>query len=460
MSWRNAAFVALLLASLATAARLRARSTGRGHRPARRSLVAEQVSALPAQRPASSTCTPSAWPATAPRTCSATRPNTSPRWRGRACTCAACSPGRNPGSVGKRPRRWRACLTPGDAVACIARRMEARGHPAFYLTMARLRHDHELALFSALRRGRAGPGRPALQQATRSASATASSPFPPAIRRLHPAPARRRHADHDRRARPPSFGCGADSPATFFVAWLVEGLNRTIDFAEAFRHAQAGSGRGKDSKATNPRTRRSRKANRIAKRLADWRSHTTPGPVVAYPWPLDDLDHPPPDAGGRTMRRRRDQGVAARTAASTVPSSTRASAARTSPSSARSRSGRRCVRGSPHARRPRRGPDAPRLRPCARANQAPARRSSVPAPAPCRGRRPWPARGARPRSRPSRHGPQRSPRSGWNRRWPASRGLARSLTMAAAVYCDHVPDSVPSSLPTRSPTGRRWSPGP
>ena len=69
----------------------------------------------------------------------------------------------------------------------------------------------------------------------------------------------------------------------------------------------------------------------------------------------------------------------------------------------------------------------------------------TPAPAPCRGRRPSPARGV-PRWRPSTRGPRR-----WHGRIEYTEAgcerLARSLTIAAAVYCTIMkPDSVASSF--------------
>ena len=94
-------------------------------------------------------------------------------------------------------------------------------------------------------------------------------------------------ARHDR----PSFGCGADSTATFFGrAWMIEGLNRSTDFVHAFFHAR-GRIRGWEQVAgEEPSHPQMSQGAAIAKRLATWRSQTTPGPALAYPWPLDDLD--------------------------------------------------------------------------------------------------------------------------------------------------------------------------
>ena len=91
-----------------------------------------------------------------------------------------------------------------------------------------------------------------------------------------------------------SFGCGADSTATFFArAWMIEGLNHTADFAAAFRHAQSRIRdweRNVDFEASHPQISQGKE---IAKQLAMWRSQLDAGPAVAYPWRLGELDAPP-----------------------------------------------------------------------------------------------------------------------------------------------------------------------
>ena len=90
-----------------------------------------------------------------------------------------------------------------------------------------------------------------------------------------------------------SFGCGADSTATFFArAWMIEGLNRSTDFTAAFHHAQSRIRdweRNVDFEPSHPQISQGKA---IAKRLADWRTQVTPGAALAYPWPLRDLDAP------------------------------------------------------------------------------------------------------------------------------------------------------------------------
>lgn len=87
-------------------------------------------------------------------------------------------------------------------------------------------------------------------------------------------------ARHDRT----SFGCGNDSVATFFGrAWLVDGLNGTTDFAEAFSRARlaiAGRERAESLRPSRPQMAR---GARIETRLAAWRDSFAPGPPLPYP---------------------------------------------------------------------------------------------------------------------------------------------------------------------------------
>jgi hypothetical protein len=80
-----------------------------------------------------------------------------------------------------------------------------------------------------------------------------------------------------------SFGCGSDSDITYFGhAWLVDGLNRTPDFIEAFRFAstEIGQWEAKDKlTASEPQIS---VGKGIAEQLALWRKSFTPGPVVAF----------------------------------------------------------------------------------------------------------------------------------------------------------------------------------
>lgn len=109
------------------------------------------------------------------------------------------------------------------------------------------------------------------------------------------------------RADRPSFGCGSASNLTWFGrAWLVEGLNRTGDFAPAFEYA---SGRIRQWEraeripASHPQL--SMGAG-IQARLAQWSVQRTQGAPVPYPYPIEDApgDSNLPDSNGpdSTMR--------------------------------------------------------------------------------------------------------------------------------------------------------------
>lgn len=87
------------------------------------------------------------------------------------------------------------------------------------------------------------------------------------------------------RADRTSFGCGDDSVATFFGrAWLVDGLNSTVDFAEAFRRARAAIAMREaagDYPASQPQIR---EGESIGATLAAWRAAFAPGAPVPYPF--------------------------------------------------------------------------------------------------------------------------------------------------------------------------------
>jgi hypothetical protein len=87
------------------------------------------------------------------------------------------------------------------------------------------------------------------------------------------------------RADRPSFGCGDDSAATFFGrAWLVDGMNSTVDFAEAFHRARAAIGMREAAGDYLPSKPQIRQGARIGATLAAWRAAFTPGPPVPYPY--------------------------------------------------------------------------------------------------------------------------------------------------------------------------------
>jgi hypothetical protein len=86
------------------------------------------------------------------------------------------------------------------------------------------------------------------------------------------------------RADRTSFGCGNDSVATFFGrAWLVDGLNATVDFAAAFRRARAAIAEREAARDYLPSRPQIREGERIGARLAAWRNGFEPGAPVPYP---------------------------------------------------------------------------------------------------------------------------------------------------------------------------------
>lgn len=87
-------------------------------------------------------------------------------------------------------------------------------------------------------------------------------------------------ARHDRT----SFGCGNDSVATFFGrAWLVEGLNASVDFSEAFQRARLDIARREKAEELRPSRPQMARGERIEPRLAAWRAGFSPGPALPYP---------------------------------------------------------------------------------------------------------------------------------------------------------------------------------
>ena len=197
-------------------------------------------------------------------------------------------------SLGAKPRPLASYDNLYDAVMGAARRMDRREDILLlYLTMHGSR-DHALALhFPPYVEDALDPDdlRFVLDEAgihnrVIVISACYSGGF---IRRL-------RNADtlvltaarHDR----PSFGCGADSTATFFGrAWLVEGRNRGTSFVGAFGHAQGRIRAWERADGVDASHPQMSEGARIGKRLAQWRARLVPGAAVPYPWPLDDLDH-------------------------------------------------------------------------------------------------------------------------------------------------------------------------
>ena len=103
-----------------------------------------------------------------------------------------------------------------------------------------------------------------------------------------------------------SFGCEDDAAATFFGrAWLVDALNGTVDFAEAFRRARAAIGRREaagDDPSSFPQMR---EGARIGATLARWRAAFAPGAPVPYPFAEpDEIDAPRETRGGKSANEK------------------------------------------------------------------------------------------------------------------------------------------------------------
>lgn len=85
------------------------------------------------------------------------------------------------------------------------------------------------------------------------------------------------------RADRSSFGCGSDSDITYFGrAWLVDALNRTPDFLEAFRQASGEIAQWEAKDKLTPSEPQMSVGDGIANQLALWRRHVVPGPAVAF----------------------------------------------------------------------------------------------------------------------------------------------------------------------------------
>jgi hypothetical protein len=80
-----------------------------------------------------------------------------------------------------------------------------------------------------------------------------------------------------------SFGCGSDSDITYFgKAWLVDALNRTPDFIEAFKQASGEISQWEQKDKLTPSEPQIDIGNGIAEQLALWRKGFTPGPAVKF----------------------------------------------------------------------------------------------------------------------------------------------------------------------------------
>lgn len=85
------------------------------------------------------------------------------------------------------------------------------------------------------------------------------------------------------RADRSSFGCGSDSDITYFGhAWLVDALNKTTDFVEAYKHAAGEIAQWEQKDKLTPSEPQVDVGPGIADQLARWRQHVTPGPAVSF----------------------------------------------------------------------------------------------------------------------------------------------------------------------------------
>ena len=80
-----------------------------------------------------------------------------------------------------------------------------------------------------------------------------------------------------------SFGCGSDSDITYFgKAWLVDALNRTPDFIEAFKQASGEISQWEQKDQLTPSEPQIDAGRGIEAQLALWRKGFTPGPKVPF----------------------------------------------------------------------------------------------------------------------------------------------------------------------------------
>jgi len=81
----------------------------------------------------------------------------------------------------------------------------------------------------------------------------------------------------------PSFGCGSASDITWFgQALLVEGLNHSTDFFEAFRQARASIRQREREAGERPSYPQISRGSAIGAQLERWRKAIAPGPVVPF----------------------------------------------------------------------------------------------------------------------------------------------------------------------------------
>jgi hypothetical protein len=85
------------------------------------------------------------------------------------------------------------------------------------------------------------------------------------------------------RADRSSFGCGSDSDMTYFgKAWLVDALNKTDNFVDAFQLAKNDIAGWENEDKLTPSEPQIDMGTGIAQQLALWRKDITPGPAVPF----------------------------------------------------------------------------------------------------------------------------------------------------------------------------------
>lgn len=104
------------------------------------------------------------------------------------------------------------------------------------------------------------------------------------------------------RADRSSFGCGSESDATYFGrAWLVDGLNRTTSFIDAYRIAADEISQWEDEDGETPSMPQIVEGDAIIPMLQRWRSQLEPGPVVPYPYDAVAAPQEPAERGEPSM---------------------------------------------------------------------------------------------------------------------------------------------------------------
>ena len=89
----------------------------------------------------------------------------------------------------------------------------------------------------------------------------------------------------------PSFGCGVDSDATFFGrAWLIDALNQTTDFVEAFEIARRAIAAREKAEGFRPSKPQIVIGKEIVPVLQAWQAQLQPGPKVPYAFNAPAVD--------------------------------------------------------------------------------------------------------------------------------------------------------------------------